>query len=196
MLPFTRLNKTVLVRLVVFLFSLYILHIYVYIPVRVTDDGADSLSEAIPWDDSRLDERIYADTPNYLTYQLNSKRYSVPYHPVARLRTSQNSGVVLPYAMIANRNYVNDDGNRRNCNLRRNLPFPGRVRGRFSFCFVRSLIPKRKRRVPQTRYRKSPPRAYASRCCRSRPFFRAAVSLFIPRANVRTRFEPPDNLPK
>lgn len=69
--------------------------------------------EAAPWEDSRLDERIYADTPNFLTYQLNHKRYAVPYHPVARLRASQTAGVVLPYAMIANRNYVNDDGNRR-----------------------------------------------------------------------------------
>lgn len=83
---------------------------------RVADDGAEGLSApaVVPWDDGRLDERIYADAPNYLTYQLNSKRYSVPYHPVARLRASQSSGVVLPYAMIANRNYVNDDGNR--CN--------------------------------------------------------------------------------
>uniref|UniRef100_A0A2S2P605 Uncharacterized protein n=1 Tax=Schizaphis graminum TaxID=13262 RepID=A0A2S2P605_SCHGA len=79
----------------------------------ITDDGTEGLSAVpAPWEDSRLDERIYADTPNYLTFQLNSKRYSVPYHPVARLRASQTAGVVLPYAMIANRNYVNDDANR------------------------------------------------------------------------------------
>ncbi|CAH1711936.1 unnamed protein product [Aphis gossypii] len=79
----------------------------------ITDDNAEGLSAVpAPWEDSRLDERIYADTPNYLTFQLNSKRYSVPYHPVARLRASQTAGVVLPYAMIANRNYVNDDANR------------------------------------------------------------------------------------
>lgn len=83
--------------------------------VYVTDDGTEGLSAvAAPWEDSRLDERIYADTPNYLTFQLNRKRYSVPYHPVARLRASQTAGVVLPYAMIANRNYINDEGNR--CN--------------------------------------------------------------------------------
>ncbi|XP_060863622.1 uncharacterized protein LOC132940183 [Metopolophium dirhodum] len=79
----------------------------------ITDDGTEGLSAVgAPWEDSRLDERIYADTPNYLTFQLNRKRYSVPYHPVARLRASQTAGVVLPYAMIANRNYMNDDGNR------------------------------------------------------------------------------------
>ncbi|XP_025197269.1 uncharacterized protein LOC112596035 [Melanaphis sacchari] len=81
--------------------------------ITTTDDGTEGLSAvAAPWDDSRMDERIYADTPNYLTFQLNSKRYSVPYHPVARLRASQTAGVVLPYGMIANRNYVNDDVNR------------------------------------------------------------------------------------
>lgn len=79
----------------------------------ITDDDNDGLSAVpAPWEDSRLDERIYADTPNYLTFQLNRKRYSVPYHPVARLRSSQTSGAVLPFAMIANRNYMNDDGNR------------------------------------------------------------------------------------
>jgi hypothetical protein len=83
--------------------------------VCVTDDVSEGLSDPSPWEDSRLDERIFADTPNYLTYQLNHKRYAVPYHPVARLRASQTAGVVLPYAMIANRNYVNDDGNR--CNI-------------------------------------------------------------------------------
>ncbi|XP_050441168.1 uncharacterized protein LOC126846090 [Adelges cooleyi] len=76
----------------------------------MSDDGAEGLPTG-PWDDSRMDERIYADTPHYLTYQLNSKRYSVPYHPVARLRASQ-AGVVLPYAMITNREYMNDEGNR------------------------------------------------------------------------------------
>ncbi|KAL4143444.1 hypothetical protein QTP88_005775 [Uroleucon formosanum] len=79
----------------------------------ITDDGTEGLSAvAAPWEDSRLDERIYADTPNYLTFQLNRKRYSVPYHPVARLRASQTAGVVLPYAMIVNRNSMNDEGNR------------------------------------------------------------------------------------
>ncbi|XP_025412036.1 uncharacterized protein LOC112684636 [Sipha flava] len=78
----------------------------------INDDVSEGLSDPSPWEDSRLDERIFADTPNYLTYQLNHKRYAVPYHPVARLRASQTAGVVLPYAMIANRNYVNDDGNR------------------------------------------------------------------------------------
>ncbi|XP_050520425.1 uncharacterized protein LOC126893917 [Daktulosphaira vitifoliae] len=77
----------------------------------ISDEGADGLAAA-PWDDNRMDERIYADSPHYLTYQLNSKRYSVPYHPVARLRTSQTAGVVLPYAMITNREYLNDEGNR------------------------------------------------------------------------------------
>ncbi|KAF0769719.1 Uncharacterized protein FWK35_00019815 [Aphis craccivora] len=88
-------------------------HTILLVLVFVTDDNAEGLSAVpAPWEDSRLDERIYADTPNYLTFQLNSKRYSVPYHPVARLRASQTAGVVLPYAMIANRNYVNDDANR------------------------------------------------------------------------------------
>ncbi|KAL5241723.1 hypothetical protein ACI65C_009133 [Semiaphis heraclei] len=80
---------------------------------NINDDSNEGLSAvAAPWDGSRLDERIYADTPNYLTFQLNRKRYSVPYHPVARLRASQTAGVVLPYGMITNRNYVNDDENR------------------------------------------------------------------------------------
>jgi len=83
--------------------------------VFVTDDSNEGLSAvSAPWEDSRLDERIYADTPNYLTFQLNSKRYAVPYHPVARLRASQTAGVGLPFGMITNKNYINNDGNR--CN--------------------------------------------------------------------------------
>ncbi|VVC40261.1 Hypothetical protein CINCED_3A010451 [Cinara cedri] len=73
----------------------------------VNDD--EGISAAVPWN-NRFDERIYADAPNYLTYQLNHKRYySVPYHPVARLRSSQNAGVPIPYAI---RNNMNEDENR------------------------------------------------------------------------------------
>lgn len=85
----------------------------------VLDDGDENLSASSPWENNRLDERIYADAPNYLTYQLSRKRYSVPYHPAARLRASQQAGVVLPYAMI-DRNYEIDDGNRCNNNNNNN----------------------------------------------------------------------------